>query len=365
MGGGLTRSWWRELCARQYDPVSEYVKALQSFQRRFELSERSLVKIIVQLSRFFTEFSHFMSSRKRLFLHPKVFGSAGYRTGSTCKSDDLLARIGILDQLRAHGLHGSSLDLSCAPKSLQDSESVPVKKEPVAYAFEVSARLDGQDRYSEISHSIRNLRRSAETQPTEFTLRVDAPELICDGSALAPDHGHYFYRRWLWVVFPWACLHVGESQSFSQTMSHFKFDQVEHLTGESISTRGRVLGREHLQRTDRARPPDCLTGSCAGKRLGPRSVRYRAQAAAPQDADPREEVQQARHFLVSLQKAQADSPKSEHELRDPSPHANRAQPEFGPEQAGTPAPSQPERPRGLGATSESVRPAQIRVLPQV
>lgn len=238
----------------------------------FSLSEDSLVKIIVQLCRFFIEFSQFWPSQDLCFLHPKVFNCVTQtaiknlslyledRIALKClgKEKDLLSKIGILGEFQKHSLFGSNLFLFKSPKKhFRSQELDNVHQQPIEYAFEVPVEPTREH----FRDKIKKLRK----KQLKMLSHDQSDSLIADGLSrpqprqlhplegledldfLAQDPHNYFYKRWLWIIFPWACLYANNSKNFSETICQFNFGDIDYLTGETAFwgwPRGKRDGRE-------------------------------------------------------------------------------------------------------------------------
>lgn len=63
---------WENLIGQNYDPVIEYNKSLELFEMHYQPSIENLVRIVIQLSRFFKEMVDFESSTLPEFRHPLI-----------------------------------------------------------------------------------------------------------------------------------------------------------------------------------------------------------------------------------------------------------------------------------------------------
>ena len=68
----LLFKYWTLLEQAGFEPVTEYLRTLEAYESRASLSAFDLVKVILQLSRFFKELSDFESTETPEFSHPKV-----------------------------------------------------------------------------------------------------------------------------------------------------------------------------------------------------------------------------------------------------------------------------------------------------
>ena len=57
-----------------------------------------------------------------------------------------------------------------------------------------------------------------------------------------PEPSYYYYKRWLWMIFPWACLQTDRkfnfsnliNQCYSSNMGYLSFDEDKLLTSRKI-----------------------------------------------------------------------------------------------------------------------------------
>lgn len=64
--------YWSLLEQAGFEPVSEYVRSLEGYEARAGLGSVDLLKVILQLSRFFKELADFEGTNTPEFRHPKV-----------------------------------------------------------------------------------------------------------------------------------------------------------------------------------------------------------------------------------------------------------------------------------------------------
>lgn len=64
--------YWSLLEHAGFEPVTEYVRSLEGYESRAGLTSLDLLKVILQLSRFFKELADFESEATPQFRHPKV-----------------------------------------------------------------------------------------------------------------------------------------------------------------------------------------------------------------------------------------------------------------------------------------------------
>lgn len=71
--------YWKFLESAGYEPVGEYCTALEAYEIRSNPDAPDLSKIILQLSRFFKEYSDFETSLTPQFLHPSVLNKHTFK----------------------------------------------------------------------------------------------------------------------------------------------------------------------------------------------------------------------------------------------------------------------------------------------
>lgn len=104
--------YWQIIEQNGFDPVSEYNKSVEEFEIHFHPSNEDIVKIILQLSRFFKEFGDFEIFLTPQFRHPPIRGA---------KKD--LEDIGIMGELRKLNLMVDS-DLQKGAQILTEIENL-------------------------------------------------------------------------------------------------------------------------------------------------------------------------------------------------------------------------------------------------
>ena len=262
---------------RKYDPVSEYIKSLQNFEMHFNLPEIQLFKIIVQLCRFFQEFSEFFHNPSLCFLHPKIFNCVSQTSiknlpskNQFChyfsKDKDLLSKIGVLNEFQKYNLFGNKLLLFKSPKkNLVPLNSSANQICPIEYAFEISEDTDQASFNLQMAdlknQNIKNLMKIGSVKMRNTSVVKD-PLLqdkgihgLEDMDFLVQDPKQYFYKRWLWIIFPWASLYVNKNNTFSTEISKFCFDSTTYLSSKDcffkyIQRKGNLLYPELIRCLD-------------------------------------------------------------------------------------------------------------------
>jgi hypothetical protein len=79
--------YWQILEEKGFDPVTEYNKSVEIFEKNYKLKADELFYIIIQLSRFFKDFCDFETPLTPDFRHPPIKG--GHELEEIGLSDEL------------------------------------------------------------------------------------------------------------------------------------------------------------------------------------------------------------------------------------------------------------------------------------
>ena len=159
--------YWIKLEQQHFDPIQEYNKALEEFVAQYSPSSKDLVILIIQFCRFFKDFAEVEINSTCKFRHPHLRGYYELR------DIDILEEIEILQ-----GMFYSTIQN-------------PIKEDEII-------SLDGQFSMEQIREKILDL-QSISKSSTEF----------------------YYYKRWLWIQFPWCA--IDSHSNFSATMKNFNY----------------------------------------------------------------------------------------------------------------------------------------------
>ena len=228
----------------------------------FNLPENHLFKILIQVCRFFQEFSNFSKPTSLCFLHPKVFDCVNQTCirnliPSKCigpinreKNKDLLMEIGILTEFRIYNLFGEELYLFKSPKkALPQLENPTHNQEKITYGFEIANDLNPVINFPSrilnlknknmknfiINNTLYNSSSMARLSSTSNSNKEFSIQGLEDLDFLIQNSEHYFYKRWLWIIFPWICLHVSDKHTFSSVIKQFHFDSTNYLSSKRLN----------------------------------------------------------------------------------------------------------------------------------
>ena len=234
----------------------------------YNLNEKQLFKIIIQICRFFQEFSQFFCNRGQCFLHPKVFNCVSQnsiknlpdasshisRPGrsrttnhknsyhSTHQERDLLSKIGVLSEFRKYNLYGHNLFLFKSPmRTPRPEEDSSQISEYEKVAFELPIETSESDFHSKMNmlrgKGLQGMSRDRTVTARDIENGLGSSRPVAIGGLkqldfLVQDPKAYFYKRWLWIIFPWSCLYISPSENFSSVIGRFQFDGTDYLSSK-------------------------------------------------------------------------------------------------------------------------------------
>lgn len=222
----------------------------------YTLPEEHLFNVIIQLCRFFIEFSTSFGNQLLCFLHPKVFNcvtqtaiknipltiTQNFLSNVLEKDKDILSRIGILNEFQKYNLFCSKLLLFKSPKkNFRNLDSENQKTEEIVYAFEIPEDINEEDFETKMNKlkkknlSVKEYNKSVTSFYEKKSIdhykdQISKLKGLEDLDFLVQDPKDYFYKRWIWIIFPWACLNVNKSENFSNTIEKFNFRDTEYLS---------------------------------------------------------------------------------------------------------------------------------------
>lgn len=160
--------YWVKLEQQHFDPVQEYNRALEEFVAQYSPSSKDLFMLLIQFCRFFKDLAEVESNYTSKYRHPH------FRGYYELKDINLLEEIETMP-----GMYFAN------PQSgAKEDEQFP-----------------------------------PESQVTLDQLREKMLLEKFEGSAKTPEF--YYYKRWLWIQFPWCAIDV--SSNFSNSMKNFTY----------------------------------------------------------------------------------------------------------------------------------------------
>jgi hypothetical protein len=149
--------YWQYLEQFKYDPVVEYNRALEVFVARYNPNNEEIFVILIQLSRFFRELSDFETNKIPHFMHPALKGNT---------------------ELKAMTILGD-LELLGDDIYLNAEKHTPMEKKKEINIDNPIAR---------------------ENFKNDLLMDMNAERKFIN----------YYYKRWIWVQFPWFTINVYE-----------------------------------------------------------------------------------------------------------------------------------------------------------
>jgi hypothetical protein len=257
--------YWQLLEDKYFDPVFEYNKTVEGFETHFHPSSEDLFSIIVQISRFFREFSDFENYSTPGFKHPKILGAGRHfldinmfgelrelellYNPSVEQEEEPYPEDGadeVKDKVNAYLARILRMDrrLKKKEESLDvlrlDAKEIPRRKEakrkhtgplllnleiPINRAEIVRHYQKEVQKYIEAHEKERREQREEEQErgqdpdkePNFHLPPINYSKLArTDFELQIPYPENYYYKRWIWLQFPWVCLSL--RLNYSKTM---------------------------------------------------------------------------------------------------------------------------------------------------
>ncbi|CAK69854.1 unnamed protein product (macronuclear) [Paramecium tetraurelia] len=236
--------YWQKLEENGFDPVLEYNKAVEGFQIHYHPSAEDLFRIIIQVSRFLKEFGDFETKNTPVFRHPPIIGVL----------QDLFD-IGLLQEILKLDLYFNK-----DPELKQFDPAKHLKRVAKAIKTPALTKMESQNveiqqnRYEVRNHYLKQMIKSSETEPDEQEtiqtldideykylmqkilqkLLTDKRELLSGEEEITGDRvsSDYYYKRWIWIQFPWACLSISKKCDYSKTIKHCFSSATDYMSVE-------------------------------------------------------------------------------------------------------------------------------------
>ena len=176
---------WSLLSSHHFDPVHEYNKTLEHFVEQHKPKNREIFIILVQLCRFFKEFSKLDPPGSCEFRHPP------------------LKRINEIKELT---LYEEIIQLS---EMINQVQINPLKKDE-------RITVENKKAWNSWKESI--LKAEDEMVNRTFSMAIQ--------KNFIKKHEMLLYKRWIWIQFPWCSLDV--YSDFSQIMGVFNASEINH-----------------------------------------------------------------------------------------------------------------------------------------
>lgn len=191
---------WSLLASHHFDPVQEYNKTLEHFVEQHKPKNREIFIILVQLCRFFKEFSKLDSCGTCEFRHPP------------------LKR---LNEIKELTLYDEIIQLS---EMISQVQVNPLKKEE-------KINVENKKAWNALKESILKKEEMLNQTYSKIAQRN-----------FTKKHEMMQYKRWLWIQFPWCSLDV--YSDFSQIMSVFNASEINHQHDNEMAVTSLRIIRE-------------------------------------------------------------------------------------------------------------------------
>ncbi|CAD8212015.1 unnamed protein product [Paramecium pentaurelia] len=234
--------YWQSLEENGFDPVLEYNKAVEGFQIHYHPSSEDMFRIILQISRFLKEFGDFETRNTPIFRHPPIIGvlSDLYDIG-------LLYEILKLDLYYDKAPELKEFDPAKHLKRVAKPKTAPVLSKMESLNVEIQ-----QNRQLIRTHYLSLL-----SKPIEQTENEEEPSENVDQLAEELNHKlkkviqqkeenlsqdqlqsnerestDYYYKRWIWIQFPWACMSIDKNCDYSTVIKQCFSSATDYMSVE-------------------------------------------------------------------------------------------------------------------------------------
>ncbi|CAD8095003.1 unnamed protein product [Paramecium primaurelia] len=190
---------WETLEQNGYDLVMEYNKAIENFQALYKPTNEGLFYIMLQICRFLREFSNFENDHTPPYKHPEL-------RGQSIEFDE----IGLYNELK-------QLKMIAKKKTKQMNEDYfPQQQSNIeTLNMDIKANRDYFINYY-ISQFDQNLVQEYINTKQEYIL----DKIITN----TRNQQNYYYKRWIWVQFPWLAL--TQKNNYSKLMDYYNTNNI-------------------------------------------------------------------------------------------------------------------------------------------
>lgn len=171
--------YWQKLESCHFDVVQEYNRSLELFVENNHLGNQDLFVLVVQFCRLFKELTDFETELTPEFKHPHLRGQFE------------LKEINLLEE---------------------------VKNVPGMYSEKQLSAIEEKEQFN------------IENNISREQLKESILKLIQEGDPLRSQPKFYYYKRWLWIQFPWGALDV--YSNLSQTIG--KFNSSHEVVSQEV-----------------------------------------------------------------------------------------------------------------------------------
>ncbi|CAD8193095.1 unnamed protein product [Paramecium octaurelia] len=234
--------YWQSLEENGFDPVLEYNKAVEGFQIHYHPSSEDMFRIIIQISRFLKEFGDFETKNTPVFRHPPIIGvlSDLYDIG-------LLQEILKLDLYYDKAPELKEFDPAKHLKRVAKPKTAPVLSNMESLNVEIQQNRqlirthylsllsrpieqteneeDQPQSLDELAEEINNRLRKV-LQQKEENLSQDVMQTS------ERESTDYYYKRWIWIQFPWACTSIDKNCDYSTVIKQCFSSATDYMSVE-------------------------------------------------------------------------------------------------------------------------------------
>ncbi|CAD8174304.1 unnamed protein product [Paramecium pentaurelia] len=234
--------YWQSLEENGFDPVLEYNKAVEGFQIHYHPNAEDMFRIIIQISRFLKEFGDFETKNTPVFRHPPIIGilSDLYDIGllyEILKLDLYYDKAPELKQFDpAKHLKRVAKPLTAPVLSKQESLNVEIAQNRAEirshYLKQLSKPVEPTDNEEELPQSVDQLADEMD-QKLRKTLQAKEDNLSEDLLQQSDrESTDYYYKRWIWIQFPWACMSVSKKCDYSTVIKQCFSSATDYMSVE-------------------------------------------------------------------------------------------------------------------------------------
>ncbi|CAD8209657.1 unnamed protein product [Paramecium pentaurelia] len=234
--------YWQSLEENGFDPVLEYNKAVEGFQIHYHPSSEDMFRIILQISRFLKEFGDFETRNTPIFRHPPIIGvlSDLYDIG-------LLQEILKLDLYYDKAPELKEFDPAKHLKRVAKPKTAPVlsKMESLNVEIQQNRQLIRTHYLSLLSKPFEqteneeenpdNLDQLAEELNQRLKKIIQQKEDNLSQDQLQSNEREstdYYYKRWIWIQFPWACMSIDKNCDYSTVIKQCFSSATDYMSVE-------------------------------------------------------------------------------------------------------------------------------------
>ena len=256
--------YWQKLLENGFDPAVEYNKAIEGFEMHYKPPPDDIFQIILQISRFLKEFADFETENTPAFKHPPI---SGFSELSEIGLEKEIMNVGIYkkpDNKRIHPilteLESSNMEKNSSHEEFRHyyieklGQKVTTEKDEGEVIMIIENAKSKSEQISPDSsfdvaenqntgHTLQELKLKLETNNlssinniqmsqinNSVSMKEDLSKLnlnvheekqvdtigVYTSSNENQPPTYYYYKRWLWMIFPWACISDSDQCNYSE-----------------------------------------------------------------------------------------------------------------------------------------------------